>query len=281
MNYINISAGLGNQMFQYAFYLAYNLNHSVTYGGGLFMRRINEHNGYELKRVFDIPYTHNFWTWILQFPYTGRLMNLFLKSHKTFPVKHYQYQEEIMRTTYRNTFFDGYWQTDKYFSGHENEIRKAFTFNPNLLNSKSKQILAEIKKRNSISVHIRRGDYQSTNFKQNLGAVCTLEYYERAIKYMMKNVESPFFAFFSDDIQWVRDHIKVDNAIYIDHNSGIDSWQDMCLMSNSKHNIIANSSFSWWGAWLNTNHNKIVIAPKTWWGEAECQDVVPKIWIRL
>lgn len=279
MNYINISAGLGNQMFQYAFYLAYNLEHPM--GARMFMRKISEHNGYELDRLFGLAYKHNLWTMFLKIPHTGKLMNIFLKTHKIFPVRHYQYQEEIMRTTYRNTFFDGYWQTEKYFKEHESEIRNAFTFDLNMLNAKSKHVLSLIKSNNSISVHVRRGDYKSSNFKNTLGAACTPEYYERTIRYMNEHVENPIFVFFSDDIQWVRDNIKVDKAIYVDHNFGIDSWQDMCLMSNCKHNIIANSSFSWWGAWLNDYIKKIVIAPKTWWGEYECPDVVPEKWFRV
>ena len=82
-------------------------------------------------------------------------------------------------------------------------------------------------------------------------------------------------------MEWVKDNLVLENAIYVDHNKGLDSWQDMYLMSQCNHNIIANSTFSWWGAWLNNNDNKVVIAPKRWWSTIEHDDVVTQTWIRM
>ena len=123
-----------------------------------------------------------------------------------------------------------------------------------------------------MSLHIRRGDYLNIKGKD---ISLSLDYHKGAIAYIMEHVQDPIFFIFSDDPLWVRDNLKVENATYVDWNSGKDSWQDMCLMSCCKHNIIANSSFSWWGAWLNANSEKIVISPK--WGG----NIIPDEWIQI
>lgn len=149
------------------------------------------------------------------------------------------------------------------------------------LNERTRQIAKNINQENTVSVHVRRGDYQSPAFIDTLGKCCDIGYYIRAIDYMKKQVDSPRFVVFSDDMEWAKSNLPLNNAIYVVHNTGADSWQDMYLMSLCKHNIIANSSFSWWGAWLNENEKKIVIAPEYWWGDWKCKDVVPDSWMCL
>ncbi|MGC3976990.1 MAG: alpha-1,2-fucosyltransferase [Paludibacteraceae bacterium] len=105
--------------------------------------------------------------------------------------------------------------------------------------------------------------------------------YENAVKYIKDTVGKVRFYVFSDDPEWVNTNFGLENAVYVQHNTDSDSWQDMYLMSQCKHNIIANSSFSWWGAWLNANPAKIVIAPRKWWRLFDKDDVVPSEWIRL
>ena len=127
------------------------------------------------------------------------------------------------------------------------------------------EILNEIENSNSISIHIRRGDYMSPENYNMYGCIATPTYYKKAIKVIEEKVENPTFFVFSNDMDWVKKNIQINSRVfYIDINSGNGSYKDMQLMSNCKHNIIANSSFSWWGAWLNENKNKIVIAPKKW-----------------
>lgn len=133
----------------------------------------------------------------------------------------------------------------------------------------------------TVSIHIRRGDYLSQQFSAGFGNCCPLAYYREAIHYMKTYLDDITFVLFSDDMDWVKMNLPLDNAIYVDHNHGVDSWQDMYLMSMCQHNIIANSTFSWWGAWLNDNTDKIVIAPKRWWSSIENDDVVPESWIRM
>lgn len=132
-----------------------------------------------------------------------------------------------------------------------------------------------------MSVHIRRGDYLSASFANGFGNCCPLDYYQRAIAMISKTVDKPLFVFFSDDMEWVKENFAGEDCLFVSHNKGVDSWQDMYLMSLCNHNIIANSTFSWWGAWLNHHEDKMVIAPKKWWSTIENDDVVPETWMRI
>ena len=148
-------------------------------------------------------------------------------------------------------------------------------------NKKNLHVKEKIEKCISISLHIRRGDYVS-----NIAhGTCDLSYYRKAVEYFInlygKNLE--IFAF-SDDPSWVKNNLKLPvNINFITHNYSDNNYEDLRLMSCCNHNIIANSSFSWWGAWLNTNPNKIVIAPKLWYAnqKIENRDITPKDWLRI
>ena len=136
---------------------------------------------------------------------------------------------------------------------------------------------------NAISVHIRRGDYLLEQNKWSYGNICTLEYYECAMQYIRDRVSDCTFYFFSDDIEWVKKQYDVENAVYIEESMFDDyrDWYDMYLMSICRHNIIANSTFSWWGAWLNQNKEKIVIAPKKWIHTYDYEDIYPSQWVQI
>ena len=113
------------------------------------------------------------------------------------------------------------------------------------------------------------------------GGICTEMYYAKAITYICNKIDQPSFFVFSNEIDWVKNNVDIPNPTYIDFNNGADSWQDMFLMSQCKHNIIANSSFSWWGAWLNSGQEKLVIAPKKWFNNHEINDIVCESWIKI
>ena len=140
---------------------------------------------------------------------------------------------------------------------------------------------------NSVSVHVRRGDYVLDKNTQEFHGVCGVDYYLDAIKLIASKMDDLLLVFFSDDTEWAIEEFKnlPYSLIFIDHNKGENSWKDMFLMSNCKHNIIANSSFSWWAAYLNQNQNKMVIAPKQWFADptknSETSDLIPESWIRL
>lgn len=149
------------------------------------------------------------------------------------------------------------------------------------------QILKEIKTNNqSVSLHIRRGNYVNVESVNKVHGTTKLNYYYEAIKAIAKICEQPVFYIFSDDINWAKENLKLSyKHVYIDHNSAKKDYEDLRLMSACKHNILANSTFSWWGAWLNVNKEKIIIAPREWFADPEknkeSESIIPKTWVRL
>lgn len=175
----------------------------------------------------------------------------------------------------------GYWQSPLYFQPIENVIRQSFSFRTPSHHIESLGI--ELKSNHSVCIHIRAGDYLDPYFCRLYGGICTPEYYQRAIDYMQQKLKNPTFYVFSDDIDWCKRNISIKNVVWMDisvlrvHYD----WEEMYLMSCCKHNIIANSSFSWWGAWLNKNSSKIVIAPQRWINTIRNEQICPSEWIRL
>ena len=183
------------------------------------------------------------------------------------------------------SLIDGYWQNEKYFSHLRNEIIDLFRF-PTLPTELSK-IEEEVKQSNAVSLHFRRGDYVSIEKTNNYHGICSLDYYYRAMAILASyNTEYSYFVF-SDDIEWVKSNLDCPNKkiVFIDRDIFKDNWNDLYLMSLCKHNIIANSSFSWWGAWLNNNPDKIVIAPINWFNDktisSQTKDLIPEKWLRI
>lgn len=279
MKYVAIDGGLGNQMFQYAFV-------EVLRSRGNKVKALQtnlkyEHKaGYELERVFGIKEEATIWTFLYNCKLKYIMRKLFHLSHKRYNGTHYRYQPDVL-TVQGYSFYYGTWQCASYYEEIRKKLLLLFCFDPSKINYNTSKLLVKIRGLNTVSCHIRRGDYLSDTFKDSLGGCCNIEYYKRAIEYIQKKVDNPFFLFFSDDILWTRSNIKVKQAIYVDFNHDTDAWQDMYLMSKCNHNIIANSSFSWWGGYLNENKDKIVIAPKHWISFLEKDDVTPLNWVRM
>lgn len=183
-----------------------------------------------------------------------------------------------------NSFVKGNFQSEKYFESIESVIRDEFKFTKqlDLENLKWKN---EILNSNSVSIHIRRGDYISLKQNANKFAQIPLSYYQSAITYISQNLPSSVFFVFSDDIKWVKENLISDAPLHFieNNNTPQTSHFDMQLMSLCKHNIICNSTFSWWSAWLNNNPQKIVIAPQNWFADISInsQDIIPDEWIKL
>jgi len=160
-----------------------------------------------------------------------------------------------------------------------------FSFNIDLLSDSNKKILQTIKETNSISIHVRRGDYVEDKVTNAYHGVCNLEYYLEALKQLERRYDNLILFFFSDDIDWVKKKFSYleQSKFFVENNINEKNWIDMCLMSSCKHNIIANSSFSWWGAWLNSNASKTVFAPKKWNynKELDISSLLPVEWIKL
>ena len=275
---ILLDSGLGNQMFCYAYYLSVKKNTPFS----IFLLDSNSHiYGHYGLEIFKELHCRGQWRWYL-FRLLKKTIPHFLEYFEIIKQKNaLTYETTDSSFITKNTYHIGFHQSEKYFISIEKIIRRHFRFRKNKISEHSKRIVAELKSCNSIAVHIRRGDYLE-QFAENM---CSLDYYKKAFDYIDQKVDTPQYYFFSDDIKWCKETFGIqDNYHLIDFNQGSDSWQDMYLMTNCKHNIIANSSFSWWGAWLNNNKDKIVVAPNPWfrtWSKDSSFDAIPDSWVKI
>lgn len=287
---VRFKGGLGNQMFQFAFYQALkDKNRDVRASLGHYNKRFASRE-FCLTKIFpqivlDYISDEEFNT-IDMIWREIRNDKIKLEQFKSEPKYRFFWVEESGGTYDAHVFetvncaFVGYWQTEKYFVQIREKLLQDFQF------PKGEEVLCALRERllsgrNYVSVHIRRGDYLLS--PQYYGDICTAGYYRAAMNYIENIVAEPIYVFFSDDMQWVKQNYKLINAIYIEADmfKNYEAWYDMCLMSCCSHNIIANSSFSWWGAWLNKNNEKKVVAPKPWINEYKMPDICPENWIRL
>lgn len=288
--------GLGNQMSQYAFYLAKrekNKNVQCIYYPSTYD---NQHNGYELDKVFGVKIKKN-----IKYNFAVLLYRLYLSRYnesskgkyirkilKYFDIKviyenfsTHEFIHSYLNNNSGITFYYGGWHNENYFNLIRNKILKTYSFTVDKADSKINTLVEEIRKKNSVSLHIRRGDYQNKELKSVFGNVCDLDYYKEAINYINEKVKNPYFYIFSDDKDWVTENFKLLNSQLVDFNKGADSWKDLFLISLCKHNINANSTFSWWGAWLNNNQDKITIVPNKFSLTEESENIYPESWIKL
>jgi len=266
MKIVRFLGGLGNQMFQYAFYKALQKRFPNVKADLQGYTAYALHNGLELENIFNIQlnkaptFTSNLY-YLHNRKWIYRKLRQILNLRKS-------YKEEQILFSFDPFFLEnptpayywGYWQNHQYFSSVAKELQLDFRFK-NPLTPQNQETLAQIQQSNSVSIHIRRGDYLKDPF---LGGLCRPEYYQQAISYIQTRVSSPEFFIFSDDISWCREKLSLPDSNFISWNTGTESYIDMQLMSGCKHQIIANSSFSWWAAWLNVYPEKIVICPKKW-----------------
>lgn len=273
MKVIKIIGGLGNQMFQYSLFLSLcrRFPDEDIFTDTSYFSTYHLHNGLELERVFNIGLNQAPFGKLLKVTYPvkwyklSRAIRKFLPKRKTELVDttEFVYNPEVF--TPHSKYYDGYWQAYIYFDDYRDLILEKFRFSMPI-NSESRKLIAELDANgNSVSIHIRRGDYLKDSI---FAGVCGIEYYEKALDYIFSKISNPVFYVFSDDIDWCRDNITPllngCECRFVDWNRGTDSPLDMLLMSKCSNNIIANSSFSWWGAYLNRHSEKIVCAPVKW-----------------
>lgn len=288
--------GLGNQMFQYAVAraLAIKFNCPVRVDITAF-KSYQIHNGFELQKFaldretlkLDCPQDKTPKQELGQskfsisklIRYASRKLNA--NKSNFYHEKDFSYDSDLLNQS-PPVIIEGYWQSYKYFSDIREQLLEDFRLleSPTGLNE---ELTKKISESNSVSIHIRRGDYVSNSNANSYHGICGLDYYQDAVNKIESVTLDPAYFIFSDDIDWCRQNLKLSKEpIFIDHNRGSKSHFDMHLMSLCKHNVIANSSFSWWGAWLNTNHNKCVIAPKQWFAiEKNTADLLPLDWLRI
>jgi hypothetical protein len=180
-----------------------------------------------------------------------------------------------------NLYLDGNWQSEKYFDKYavviKNDLRVLTSPSPE--NIKWGEFIS---KHNTICLHVRRGDYVTDSVARQHVGTCSIDYYNRAINYIVDRVDNPAFIVFSDDILWTREHIPICfPAYYMTHNNGETDYEDLRLMSLCNHFITANSSFSWWGAWLGDYEDKIVVCPERWYNDGTKNNIIPDRWIKI
>lgn len=260
---VEVCGGLGNQMFQYALYtklkeMGKDVRLDISsYKKGNSMRK------FELD-IFKTDYQEAVLKQIRKYKKPD-----IWKRFSPVPLKEKIYTENLdegyqpVIFSFEDIYLSGYWQCERYFADIRELLLKKFSFSieKTLVNE---EIFSKIKVSQSVSIHVRRGDYLDDQNAGAYGNICTLNYYKNAVSYIRKKVKDAVFFLFTDDIDWVKRYIYKEGMIVVDCNTGRGDYLDMFFMSQCKHNIIANSSFSWWGAWLNQNTGKIVISPKKW-----------------
>lgn len=276
--------GLGNQMFQYAFYRRLQLDGKDVALDISGFNGYELHNGFEIRNIFgidvtmaDISVVNEIKLKILHATFIQKIIWKIFSSCPIMMQKKFNFHEEYLNFR-KPKYLEGYWQSEKYFAAYSEIIRNDFKFPK--LDAQNKEYADKIQHTESVSIHIRMGDYINHPLH---GGICTIEYYQRAIDFIKAKLDKPIFFIFSNDVEWCKNNLQLENAIYVTGNDGQNSYRDMQLMSMCKHNIIANSSFSWWGAWLNNNPDKVVIAPSRWFNDPtiNTKDLLPDSWIQI
>jgi len=272
MKIIKIQGGLGNQLFQYA------------YGRSLELSGI--------KIVFDISF------------FAGRKASI--DTSRDFKLDNFNLQTKalfvnkklsllnLLKKCFGKLGFhkERFYQSEKYFKNCAENIRKEFTLAKPLSPASLEMSQRIMRTPQSISLHIRRGDYVLDNNTNAYHGVCGAEYYTKALDLLRSKVGPKFnqqdaaifvFCEFSEDIAWAKTNIAFPCPVHFVSRPEIPDFEEICLMSLCKHNIVANSSFSWWGAWLNANQGKIVIAPARWFAKKQPAeaDIVSSSWLRV
>jgi hypothetical protein len=287
---VQLSGGLGNQLFQYATGFA-----MAKKNQSLLKLDLSSFSNYHLRKYELKHYAISAGT-IKPFPgfvykSANKLLPVVLRNKITFLPPYglriiNESSYHVDSTPYQNKhgiFLEGYWQSEKYFNDYRITLCREFKLKYPFT-GRNAELADILPSENSVSIHIRRGDYISNHVNKKIYSECTTEYYHHAISFMSKKVDNPIFYIFSDDIAWSKNNLRPDfPTSYIEHNNTDQGHLDLRLMSLCKHNIIANSSFSWWGAWLNENPGKIVIAPAKWYNDPTLRsdDLIPENWLTL
>lgn len=287
---VKIIGGLGNQLFQYALgrTIAYKKNTTLKLDITSF-KTYNLHN-YALSNfniAEKIATEEEIQRLICPSGMRGLQSKLIQASKPYYNrscVKEldFNFEPNIIKVS-SNVYLDGYWQSEKYFEDIEDIIRNEFVVT-SPQEGLNRELGNQIESCESVSIHIRRGDYVSNSHTNKTHGTCDMDYYLHSIKYLTKTVKTPHFFVFSDDIEWARLNLMLPYPVtFIDNNGPEKNYEDLRLMTQCKHNIIANSSFSWWGAWLNKNPEKIVLAPEKWFNDSSINtdDLIPDGWIRI
>jgi Glycosyl transferase family 11 len=285
---VRVRGHLGNQMFQYAAGRALAARHQaelvldtsgIIQAGGPNLVERNELDVFALReRVRPV------WE-VARVPNPSRLVYALQRLRPSRKAFVHVLSEDFATNAFvpavltapDQTYLIGYWQFEEYFADREAEIRDAFRFPP--LSAESEPVAESIRQQATVSVHVRRGDYAE---HANLGFL-DAAYYERALETVASRVDVARAFVFSDDPGWCRDNLDLGDATIVDRPLSVErAWEDMCLMSMCDHHVTSNSTFGWWGAWLNPSPSKLVVAPTRWvLSPKRIGDPVPSRWLRV
>jgi len=205
------------------------------------------------------------------------------KAMKVHQEKAFTYDADVLDLP-DGTYLDGYWQSEKYFKDRADVIRADFTVR-HAPSAANQRWLDRISSGNSVSLHIRRGDYVSNPSAAAVHGTCDLDYYQRAVEFVRQgSAADPVLYVFSDDPDWVAANLKLPYEMHlVRDNDATTNYEDLRLMGACRHHVIANSSFSWWGAWLDHKPDAITVAPQRWFaaGSPDARDLVPERWVKL
>ncbi|KKS45267.1 hypothetical protein A3J20_03560 [Candidatus Gottesmanbacteria bacterium RIFCSPLOWO2_02_FULL_42_29] len=272
---VEMLGGLGNQLFRYATGRSLAQKHKT----GLILD-VSHYEKYKLRMFelgcFNIKAEVRNSTDIFTRIARGALK--FFPGQKTYREKHYHFDPGFFDLP-DGIYLSGYFQSEKYFSPIAVKLKQELTLKT--ITYTAKKLLKEIDSTDSVSVHVRRGDYVDNPATRKLHGVCSSEYFRKAFDLIGKKVNEPRYYFFSDDISWVKRNMKLKaKSFFVAGNTAV---EDLILMERCKHNIIVNSTYGWWAAWLNKNPQKIVIAPDKWYlqGPKDTRDLLPESWLKI
>ncbi len=283
---VRVSQGLANRMFQLAY--AFSLKEK-GYDVEIDYMRNNKfaHEAIEVGDIFNIELKEAEIEEIKRLRGNDCIINKIMRHLPLFSSCRIIPFSEPYRNEYseyrKDTYVIGTFQSQNFFENIADYIKHIYTF-PLLVDNRNLELASKMAQENSVAIHVRKGfDYQ----KDILHNTCQIEYYQKAISYMKENVENPVFYIFTDNPKWVKANIGDCKYTLVDWNptTGKSNYLDMQMMSLAKHNIIANSTYSWWSAWLNSNIDKIVVAPANWYNpqynKLKNVDIVPNEWVRF
>ena len=284
---VQLSGGLGNQMFEYALYLRLKaegrqvkIDDSTCYG----------HEGerpLQLGRVFGVTYDRASEEEIRRMtdsfpdPVSRIRRKLLGRKNLSYREADVNFDPEVLKK--EPALLEGCFQSERYFAPVADQVREAYRFRKERLHlTEQAEVLAErISDSPAVSVHVRRGDYLDASHGGMYTGICTEGYYQKAMDRIRKSVPDAVFYVFSNDTDWAKAHFAGNDCVVAEGGTEDTGYQDMYLMSLCQHHIIANSSFSWWGAWLGRNPGKKVIAPDRWLNGTECRDIYTENMIRM
>ena len=297
---VNVNAGLANQMFHYAFgrglinkgYDVFFDQINFRYRKEWIFENIRLQDAFPNIEIKEMPKGKFKWICIHETNKVSKGLRLIMINfhnligdEKYIFETDYGYISDIEGKITKNCILKGFWQSEKYFAHCKDDIRKQFSFLP-FDEKKNIAIMNKMEKENSVAIHLRKGaDYLQSELMGK--GLCGVEYYIKAIEYIKQNVDNPVFYVFTDNPEWVKNNLPKFDYILVDWNelAGKKNFRDMQLMSCAKHNIIANSTYSWWGAWLNPNPNKIVIGPTKFFNPINkffsSSDIMCEDWVRI